>query len=401
MAKDKLTVQLTLSDLRSLGVLPPKNQKKKTKRRRKNKKLNQLQSNNTIGGIKSDNSGLVGFGSYTPFTNTANVNSQIQLANLKAIEDGTFNRFPAQNTSRLDEGVIDRSFSKLMLPYIEQNQQDVDRIKGVLNRGIADYYDFKEQYQNERPRILDLYDVDDNAGITNPTLGSDQFVNGGIDLDEAPAQNTRMDEPVKPQYNTSNEIDEERFNPALPMDDEPLVTIRGKSKTMKSKDRKTLFGAPKQYAESDDRAEPEQEPQLNEQETKARKSMYDLMVSSRFIPKLSSGSKIAPVIEPLPDARMSTPIASTPINQSANPGKATKTPEEVRQTEQLIANNTTQRVPKGMTAKKAIALYHHYGGKDEFVSSMNQPGAILKQFKQLPKYQEEQRKKKEIYDLNI
>jgi hypothetical protein len=376
----KKVITLSLGDLKDLGIIPRKSKRKRRSKRRK--VYIDAKTGAIIGGPKSDSSHMQGFGitssNPTQFLNSSNLNTEIQQANLEAIKnrsnpltitDGTPDRF--------DKDIVDRSFTRLMLPYIQRQAEETNKIKGVLNSGIADYYDFKEQYQNDRPnRIEELVNYDDNDGIVDPTLEDDNFVGGGLNKNydtearyaqSEPAQ-LRAGWPSEPQLDIQSEINEERFNPLLPMDEveEPVVIRRGRQRQTKEKqkDRKTIFGIVKNAMFSGGKDE-KIAPFVNEEDSNPIIDLAELRASQDATPK--SALKSPP------------PLV---ISQQAS---ATKTPEEIKASKALVTNNQTNRVPKGLSVKEAKELYKYYGGENEYVDNMTNINAIWKQIREQKK----------------
>ena len=96
--KSKKVITLSLSDLKDLGVIPKKAKTNKRKKNRKARiKIIDPTTGAVMGGLKSDSSHMKGFGMALPpslaqpqFSNTANLNTAIQQANLDAME--TYNK---------------------------------------------------------------------------------------------------------------------------------------------------------------------------------------------------------------------------------------------------------------------------------------------------------------------
>ena len=77
----KKIITLSIKDLRELGIIPDKKKKKKRRTKKRSLKKDKYGNYYEVGGAKSDSSQMQPVTTYTPFTNTANVASQIQLAN--------------------------------------------------------------------------------------------------------------------------------------------------------------------------------------------------------------------------------------------------------------------------------------------------------------------------------
>jgi hypothetical protein len=395
MSKNKVVIELKLSDLRSSGIVKSKRIKKKTKKQKK--------ASVYIGGPKSDSSHMIGSVSYlpnNPFNNTSTIGSEIALAQLKAIENNRF--FPQKQLtdSNINEELIDRSFNKLMLPYFERQDEDLNRVKGVLNRGIAEFYDLQQDYNTYRPLLENSYnnvkvDYDDNAGITNPTLNSDQFVNGGLDI-----INDNINDTIQiPNTSVSvqSEIDKERFNPELPMTPEVVdenVSVRGQQpRSMKPKNRKTLFGAPRSFFSSiglssanKDKVYPSEEPA-----DPGFDYEYPINDDSRFaIPE-----KAVTPVSNIPNVNVSPFFQQNNVDNLINevnnlkpitPNKLQQTPEEIRPLKNVIKTQVENTMPKGMTIDKAKQMYKHLGGKDDYIDQMKNPQAVWGQITKLDNY---------------
>ena len=223
--KSKKVITLSLSDLKDLGVIPRKHKKNKKKKHRKSKiKIIDPNTGAAMGGLKSDSSQMKGFGMVLPqsltqpqFSNTANLNTAIQQANLDAME--SYNkrlsnpplllennqpqeRFPQANTTQLIEDAVGNQFQSYMLPYIqrqeEQQNQYNDRfasINGTINKGM-DYVSQLGKHVYSQPQLN--YSEVDSAGIVNSTLSSDEFSNEGNarpmdSINDTPTKQTRFD----------------------------------------------------------------------------------------------------------------------------------------------------------------------------------------------------------------
>ncbi len=84
-SKNKIISNLTINDLRELGIIG----KKKRKGKRKSKKQISLidpKTGEIIGGPKSDSSHMVGSTQSIQPSNTNNINNAIQQANLKLLK---------------------------------------------------------------------------------------------------------------------------------------------------------------------------------------------------------------------------------------------------------------------------------------------------------------------------
>jgi hypothetical protein len=397
----KKVITLSLSDLKDLGIIPRQGgfasgklpRKSKRKRRSKRRKLYiDAKTGAVIGGPKADSSHMQGYTNIMPnpmpFNNTSNLNTEIQQANLESIRNKNL-AITNGTPDRFDKDIVDRSFTRLMLPYIERQSEETNKIKGVLNSGIADYYDFKEQYQNDRPntRVEELLNYDDNAGIVDPTLGDDDFVGGGLNMNyDTEARYAKED----PQIDIQSDINEERFNPMLPMDeeDEPVVIRRGRQRQgkEKQKDRKTIFGLVKNAMFSGGKDE-KIAPFANDD--------FETSNPIADIPEISQSS----VLDRTPKSALKSPVPSqAPASAMTS---ATKTPEEIKASKALVTNNQTNRVPKGLTVKEAKELYKYYGGENEYVDSMKNINAIWKHIREQKQISDAKPKKKRNTDNNI
>jgi hypothetical protein len=284
-----------------------------------------------------------------PFNNTSNLHTEIQQANLESIRNKNL-AITNGTPDRFDKDIVDRSFTRLMLPYIERQSEETNKIKGVLNSGIADYYDFKEQYQNDRPntRVEELLNYDDNAGIVDPTLGDDDFVGGGLNMNyDTEARYAKEDARIfsdanlreQPQIDIQSDINEERFNPMLPMDeeDEPVVIRRGRQRQTKEKqkDRKTIFGLVKNAMFSGGKDE-KIAPFVNDE--------FETVNLIADIPEISQSSGLdrtsqSSVFDRTPKSALTSPVPSqAPASAMTS---ATKTPEEIKASKALVTNNQT------------------------------------------------------------
>jgi hypothetical protein len=390
----KKVITLSLGDLKDLGIIPRKSKRKRRSKRRK--VYIDAKTGAIIGGPKADSSHMQGYSNIMPnpmpFNNTSNLNTEIQQANLESIRNKNL-AITNGTPDRFDKDIVDRSFTRLMLPYIERQNEETNKIKGVLNSGIADYYDFKEQYQNDRPntRVEELLNYDDNAGIVDPTLGDDDFVGGGLNMNyDTEARYAKEDARIfpdanlreQPQIDIQSDINEERFNPMLPMDeeDEPVVIRRGRQRQgkEKQKDRKTIFGL-------------------------VKNAMFSGGKDEKIAPfandDFETSNPIADIPETTPKSALKSPVPSqAPASAMTS---ATKTPEEIKASKALVTNNQTNRVPKGLTVKEAKELYKYYGGENEFVDSMTNINAIWKQIRAQKQISDAKPKKKRNTDNNI
>jgi hypothetical protein len=187
--KTKKVITLSLGDLKDLGILPRKEKKKQKRKGGKKVKIVFVDANTgaIIGGSKSDSSHMTGYSQQIPqapqFTNTANVNSAIQQANLEAIERA--NRKPEETKGVMSNNQLVKQDSHLLkladaiehrfndiVPYIERINPLVEQSQkhqDMITQGIG--------VVNKLQR--DFYSLSDNFGITNPSLTSDQFITQG------------------------------------------------------------------------------------------------------------------------------------------------------------------------------------------------------------------------------
>jgi hypothetical protein len=149
-----------------------------------------------------------------------------------------------------------------------------------------------------------------------------------------------------PQIDIQSDINEERFNPMLPMDeeDEPVVIRRGRQRQTKEKqkDRKTIFGLVKNAMFSGVKDE-----KIAPFETE----VFETVNPIADIPETSQSSVLD---RTTPKSALKSPVPSqAPASAMTS---ATKTPEEIKASKALVTNNQTNRVPKGLTVKEAKEL---------------------------------------------
>ena len=86
----KKVITLSLGDLKDLGIIPRKDKKRKRRTRRK-KVYVDARTGAIIGGPKADSSHMQGYSNIMPnpmpFSNSSNLNTEIQQANLEAIRN--------------------------------------------------------------------------------------------------------------------------------------------------------------------------------------------------------------------------------------------------------------------------------------------------------------------------
>lgn len=203
-SKNKIIFNLTINDLRELGIIG----KKKKKGKRKSKKQILLIDPKTgaiIGGPKSDSSHMVGSTQSIQPSNTNNINNAIQQANLEAIEnankrakdqrqflidhgidpnDPTINipqqeRFPDKNTTKLLEGFssdVTNHLGQLKDLYDTQLLGYQDRFANydkTIKRGMEFVQDQANQIQELKQKRF--YKLNDSDGAFGTTKGSESF----------------------------------------------------------------------------------------------------------------------------------------------------------------------------------------------------------------------------------
>jgi hypothetical protein len=189
-------------------------------------------------------------------------------------------------------------------------------------------------------------------------------------------QASRMDSPVSASASASSSFipsgtksqysvfADDTFNPHLPLDsDEEEVQSQIKVKTKKSKMRTTIFGAVKKFVSSP----PPKNSTVNIEPEKPASSAKP---SPQKFPQ-----PLFDIDETLNEAQQNVIKHQEMLKKRAEKQQL-KTPEEIRQTKELIQNTATKRMPKGMTLQRAKDLYFHNGGDDDYVREMKNVQAV-------------------------
>jgi len=216
--KSKKVITLSLGDLKDLGIISRKEKKKPKRRRGKRVKIVLVDANTgaVIGGTKSDSSQMTGYSQpmqqAPQFTNTANVNSAIQQANLEAIERSnkkTKEEVPARDVDESNQLIvkdrfhafannIDNRFNEIVPylerihPLIEQSQKQQELITqgmGAMNKLQNDYFNLR-----------------DNFGIGDTGLSSNEFKDQG--RGKPIVSEDIFNTPLTPIINRFNTLDE-------------------------------------------------------------------------------------------------------------------------------------------------------------------------------------------------
>ena len=224
----KIIFNLTIDDLRELGIIGKKRKKGRKGRNKKRILLIDPQTGAIIGDAKSDSSHMVGTTQTIQPSNSNNVSTAIQQANLEAIENAnkrakdqrqwlidngidpndptiglqTQDRFPDRNTTKLLEG-----FGASVSGELEQMKQHYDnQLLGYQNR----FTQQDKTNSNFRKTIDDgikllnqtsLYSLSDSAGAFGGTKGSDAFKSNNTskamnDINNTPTRFTPLKEPT-------------------------------------------------------------------------------------------------------------------------------------------------------------------------------------------------------------
>lgn len=258
-SKNKIIFNLTIDDLRELGIIG-KNRKKGARRRNKKRiLLIDPQTGAIIGGSKSDSSHMIGSTQSIQPSNTNNVNTAIQQANLEAIEnankrakdqkqwlidhgmdpnDPTIGiqlqeRFPDRNTTKLLEGFgasVSDQLGQLKSQYDNQLLGYQDRFANydkTINRGM----EFVQQQQNQIEELKKkpfTYRLDDSAGAIGGTKGSDSFKSNNT----AKSMNEINNTPASPVLRMQTPT---RFTP-VKQPESPLIEVVENKIPLKSND---------------------------------------------------------------------------------------------------------------------------------------------------------------------
>ena len=282
-SKNKIIFNLTIDDLRELGIIGchPTDEDAVGKKRRKGRKGHQREDQHScsasrsgaskshtrasrrnkkrillidpqtraiIGGSKSDSSHMIGSTQSLQPSNTNNVNTAIQQANLEAIEnankrakdqkqwlidngidpnDPTIGiqlqeRFPDRNTTKLLEGFgasVSDQLGQLKSQYDNQLLGYQDRFANydkTINRGM----EFVQQQQNQIEELKKkpfTYRLDDSAGAFGGTKGSDSFKSNNTSKSMNQINNTPASPVLRMQTPT-------RFTP-VKKPESPLIEV--------------------------------------------------------------------------------------------------------------------------------------------------------------------------------
>jgi len=177
MAKKIIT--LSLGDLKDLGIIPRKEKKRKRRTRRK-KVYVDARTGAIIGGPKSDSNHMQGFGitsSNPQFLNSANLNTEIQQANLEEIRNRsnplaiTEDRFTKPPVLSIED--VKNNMDTYMKPFMERTTDEFGRIQNTIDRGVVAFNQLQNQVYNPFQ-----YSLQDNAFATE-TAGSEYFKKQG------------------------------------------------------------------------------------------------------------------------------------------------------------------------------------------------------------------------------
>ena len=202
----KIIFNLTIDDLRELGIIGKKRRKGRKGRNKKRILLIDPQTGAIIGEPKSDSSHMIGTTQTLQPSNSNNVSTAIQQANLEAIENAnkrakdqrqwlidngidpndptiglqSQERFPDRNTTKLLEGfgaTVSDQLGQMKSQYDNQLLGYQDRFANydkTINRGM----EFVQQQANQIEELKKkpfTYRLDDSAGAFGATKGSDSF----------------------------------------------------------------------------------------------------------------------------------------------------------------------------------------------------------------------------------
>ena len=238
----KIIFNLTIDDLRELGIIGKKRKKGRKGRNKKRILLIDPQTGAIIGGAKSDSSHMVGTTQTIQPSNSNNVSTAIQQANLEAIENAnkrakdqrqwlidngidpndptiglqTQDRFPDRNTTKLLEGFgaeVSNQFGEMKQHYDNQllgYQNRFANYDKTIDRGM----EFVQQQANQIEELKKkpfTYKLDDSAGAFGGTKGSDAFKSNNTaksmnEINNTPTRFTPVPTPVKEQESPLIEV---------------------------------------------------------------------------------------------------------------------------------------------------------------------------------------------------
>lgn len=329
--------KFTIQDLKDLGIIERTKKRKNKKRRNKKKKIIYVDSNTgaIIGGAKSDSSHMRGYGSTLPsneFKNTANLNSEIQQENLKALTlyNKQANERPPETRFDNNPQQLD-NLKQLMLPYIERNTQLEDKfnnIQNTISSGMGAFNNLQQkiyQLENQQP----YYMIDDDAGNIATTSGSDTFNNfdSSTSVKEAAHQNEINDINTTPIKYDNNIYDNAELTPYM---NDIISNI----------------------------------PQFESQQ----------YVQNQNNPLIDSNTKLNESVD------------ESPIKE---PSKVDKTLYKTIRKKYNTNLKDKKTATTGISASEARTLYIGAGGNDETIFNSTRPNTILKAYRELKQKQKQ------------
>ncbi len=234
----KIIFNLTINDLRELGIIRKKRKKgKKGRQLRKRILLIDPQTGAIIGGPKADSSHMVGSTQTLQPSNTNSINTAIQQANLEAIENAN-KKTKDQRQFLIDNGIDpndptiniqpparfpDRNSTKLLDDYNSDVSNKLGQIYdrfSTYDKTITRGMDFVQQQQNQIEELKKKpfnYSLNDSEGAFGETKGSDGFKSNNTmksmnEINDTPNRFTpvdsvlrmlRMQTPIKEQKTSS------------------------------------------------------------------------------------------------------------------------------------------------------------------------------------------------------
>jgi hypothetical protein len=258
----KIIFNLTIDDLRELGIIGKKRRKGRKGRNKKRILLIDPQTGAIIGEPKSDSSHMIGSTQSIQPSNTNNVSTAIQQANLEAIENAnkrakdqrqwlidngidpndptiglqSQERFPDRNTTKLLEGFganVSDQLGQMKSQYDNQLLGYQDRFANydkTINRGM----EFVQQQANQIEELKKkpfTYRLDDSAGAFGATKGSDSFKSNNTSKSMNEINNTPASPGLRMQTPTRFTPDKEP-TPAP----SPLIQVADNKIPLKSND---------------------------------------------------------------------------------------------------------------------------------------------------------------------
>jgi hypothetical protein len=184
---------ITLKDLIDLGVINVKKKKNKKNKKKKQKQKRQIARGYEMGGLKSDSSHMQSYSQSMPFSNTSNINTEIQQLQRQMLEDQMKNpdRFKKEEPQNNLLSIED--FTKTLNPFINKLIEHDKRVGNLEKVGDQLMSDLKygEEYfigNYKSSKIQEIQEIQDLLSQkhhdSSVSLKRDVTIKTNSDLDD-------------------------------------------------------------------------------------------------------------------------------------------------------------------------------------------------------------------------